>query len=255
MSNSSEKEWFEEWFNHPLYLKVYSHRDEAEAAACLETILQKTGLASLTPFELKVMDIACGAGRHSLELARRGFMTTANDLSPFLLECTRTQAAKENLSIECTRQDMRKIEADNAFDLVIQLFSSFGYFKTTKEDQQVLQNVHRALKQNGWYILDLLNPAHLKKNLKPFSSRTLDDLNITEERRIEEESVIKRITIRSPEESITFEESVRLYDMEAIAGMLESAGFQIKHIYGDYEGSLFDRNRSPRMMLFASKQQ
>lgn len=253
MPEKPDKEWFTEWFNHPLYLRVYSHRDEAEARTCLETIIHKTGLENLTPSDIRVMDIACGAGRHALEFARLGFTTTANDLSPFLLECTRSQAARENISIECTRQDMRHISVENTYDLVVQLFSSFGYFKTKKEDLQVLRNVHRALKKDGRYILDLINPVYLKKNLNPSSSRTIDDLIVSEQRRIEADRVIKQITIRSPDNSVTFEESVRLYRIEIIGDMLASAGFEIKEIFGDYEGSAFDEQTSPRLLLFARK--
>ena len=253
MPEKPDKEWFTEWFNHPLYLRVYSHRDEAEARTCLETIIHKTGLENLTPSDVRVMDIACGAGRHALEFARLGFTTTANDLSPFLLECTRSQAERENISIECTRQDMRHISVENTYDLVVQLFSSFGYFKTKKEDLQVLRNVNRALKKDGRYILDLINPVYLKKNLNPSSSRTIDDLIVSEQRRIEADRVIKQITIRSPDDSITFEESVRLYRVEIIGDMLASAGFEIKEIFGDYEGSAFDEQTSPRLLLFARK--
>ena len=253
MPEKPDKEWFTEWFNHPLYLRVYSHRDEAEARTCLETIIHKTGLENLTPSDVRVMDIACGAGRHALEFARLGFTTTANDLSPFLLECTRSQAERENISIECTRQDMRHISVENTYDLVVQLFSSFGYFKTKKEDLQVLRNVNRALKKDGRYILDLINPVYLKKNLNPSSSRTIDDLIVSEQRRIEADRVIKQITIRSPDDSITFEELVRLYRVEIIGDMLASAGFEIKEIFGDYEGSAFDEQTSPRLLLFARK--
>ncbi|MCG8376773.1 MAG: class I SAM-dependent methyltransferase [Chlorobiales bacterium] len=253
MPEKPDKEWFAEWFNHPLYLRVYSHRDEAEARTCLETIIHKTGLENLTPSDVRVMDIACGAGRHALEFARLGFTTTANDLSPFLLACTRSQAERENISIECTRQDMRHISVENTYDLVVQLFSSFGYFKTKKEDLQVLRNVHRALKKDGRYILDLINPVYLKKNLNPSSSRTIDDLIVSEQRRIEADRVIKQITIRSPDDSVTFEESVRLYRIEIIGDMLASAGFEIKEIFGDYEGSAFDEQTSPRLLLFARK--
>ncbi len=254
MADKSEKEWFADWFNHPLYLKVYNHRDDAEARTCLETIIHHTGLATFTPADIRVMDIACGAGRHVIEFARRGFMTTANDLSPFLLERTRKQASKENLSLECTSQDMRCISAENSYDLVVQLFSSFGYFKTPEEDLQVVQNVRKALKPDGWYILDLINPVYLKKTLASSSSRTIDDLKVTEERRIERDRVLKQITITSRDESVAFEESVRLYEQEHVCRLLESNGFEIKKILGDYEGSAYDPEASPRLLIFARKQ-
>ncbi|MCG8344038.1 MAG: class I SAM-dependent methyltransferase [Chlorobiales bacterium] len=253
MSDTPEKEWFAEWFNHSLYLKVYSHRDNAEAKTCIETILRQTGIENLTPSDIRVMDIACGAGRHALELARRGFRTTANDLSPFLLECTRTEAERENISLECTRQDMRDITAENAYDLVVQLFSSFGYFRTKEEDLRVLLNVHRSLKKDGWYILDLINPVYLKKKLVPVSSRTIKGLQVLEKRRIEAGRIVKQITISSPDDSISFEESVRLYEPESIEKMLGEAGFTVEKVFGDYEGSAYADETSSRMMIFARK--
>jgi SAM-dependent methyltransferase len=255
MTDKPEKEWFAEWFNHPLYLKVYSHRNDDEAKSCLETIISKTGLESFEPSDITVMDIACGAGRHALELARQGFKTTANDLSPFLLECTRSQADRENISIECTREDMRHITAENRYDLVVQLFSSFGYFKTKGEDLQVLENVYRSLKKGGWYILDLMNPVYLKKNLIPTSSRNIEGLNVSEQRSIESNRVIKQITIRSSDESISFEESVTLYSLKTMKDMLQSTGFIIDRIIGDYTGSAYHTETSPRMMIFAKKKE
>ncbi|PWW83029.1 MULTISPECIES: class I SAM-dependent methyltransferase [Prosthecochloris] len=255
MIDKPEKEWFAEWFNHPLYLKVYSHRNDDEARTCLETIISKTGLESFEPSGIAVMDIACGAGRHALELARQGFRTTANDLSPFLLECTRSQAEQENISIECTREDMRHITAENRYDLVVQLFASFGYFKTKEEDLQVLQNVYRSLKNDGWYILDLMNPVYLKKNLIPTSSRNIEGLNVSEQRSIKSNRVIKQITIRSSDESISFEESVRLYSLKTMEDMLESTGFIIDGIIGNYKGAAYNTETSPRMMIFAKKEE
>lgn len=256
MPDTPEMEWFAEWFNNSLYLKVYSHRDNAEAKTCMETILRQTGIENLTPSDIRVMDIACGAGRHALELARRGFTTTANDLSPYLLECTRTQAERENISLECTRQDMRDIKTENAYDLVVQLFSSFGYFRTKEEDLQVLLNVHRALKKNGWYILDLINPVYLKKNFVPASNRTIKGLRIFEKRRIEASRIVKQITISAPDDpddSTSFEESVRFYELESIQEMLDGAGFTVEKVFGDYEGSVYDDETSARMMIFARK--
>ncbi len=253
MTDNNEREWFAEWFDHPLYLKVYSHRDEAEAKTCVGTILENTGLAALLPADIRVMDIACGAGRHALEFARQGFDTTANDLSPYLIGCAGKQAGEEGLPLVCTRQDMRSLAVGNTYDLVVQLFSSFGYFDTRDEDLQVLRNVRRSLKRGGWYVLDLINPTYLKNNLLPSSSKTVEGLEISETRRIEGGRVFKRITIDDSGKSLTFEESVRLYDRETIDGMLEAAGFEVRRVLGDYGGAVFDPARSPRMLVFCRK--
>ena len=130
--------WFQEWFNHPLYLKVYSHRDHEEAVQCIRTILSLSGLDEKKPASLSVLDIACGAGRHALELARLGYKVTGNDLSPFLLEEARKAALKSNLPLKLTCCDMRHIPPYGNYDRVVQLFTSFGYFERKEYDQVVL---------------------------------------------------------------------------------------------------------------------
>jgi len=186
--------WFAEWFNHPLYLQVYSHRDTGEAVRCIRTILDRTRLADISPSSLTVLDIACGAGRHALELARLGYSVTGNDLSPFLLDTARSEAAAGSVELAFTCCDMRKLPHDNRFDLVVQLFTSFGYFDTEDDDRQVLANVHQALVSGGWYVLDLINPLHLKQNLVERSCRTIGNLTVIEERSLTDQRITKTIT-------------------------------------------------------------
>lgn len=244
--------WFAAWFNHPLYLKLYSHRDTVEAKECVETILEATELSPTTP-PPHILDIACGAGRHALEFSRRGYNVTANDLSPYLINCTRTHAEKEGLGITCTRQDMRHLNLDSNFDLAVQLFSSFGYFDRDEDDALVIRQVYRHLKPGGWYALDLINPLHLAKTLVPHSKKEVDQMTVTEERRIENGRVMKEISITGPEGSHQFSESVRLFSADSIHKLLEQEGFEIVRILGDYEGNPFDSEHSARMLLLSRK--
>ncbi len=245
--------WFEEWFNHPFYLAVYSHRDRQEAAECIQTIISLTGINPLDSPAVSALDIACGAGRHALELARLGCVVTANDLAPFLLEKAEKDANASGLKLKLTCRDMRAVHDRECFDLVVQLFTSFGYFDTKEDDRLVLRNVHAALKQGGWYALDLINPDHLRKNLVARSSRTSGDLTVQEERKLEGERVSKSITISSPSgEQATFTESVRIYGKDEITGILSEAGFTVKAFAGSYTGEPFTA-ASPRMMLICRK--
>jgi SAM-dependent methyltransferase len=246
--------WFEEWFNHPLYLEVYRHRDQDEAARCIETILSLSGLEKKEPASLSVLDIACGAGRHALELARLGYRVTGNDLSPFLLEEARKEALKNRLQLKLTCCDMRHIPTSGLFDLVVQLFTSFGYFDLKDDDRLVLSRVYGALQKGGWYVLDLLNPVTLALNLVPQSRKTVCDLGILEERAFENDRITKTITITPPVgEALRFSESVRLYGREEILSMLQDEGFSVINIAGNYQGEPFIENDSPRMMLFCRK--
>ena len=246
------REWFEEWFDHPLYLKVYHHRDAEEADRCVRTILALTGIDPARKPAPTVLDVACGAGRHAHTFARAGLSVTANDLSPFLLDQAKELATAEGLEIEFSRQDMRTIRFDRRFDLVAQLFSSFGYFDTDEEDCAVIKSIAALIEPNGWYVLDLINPSQLKRNFAPRTERNAGTLSITEERTLSERHVTKKITLKEENgKEHSFSESVRLYSLDEAVALLESGGFHVERIIGDYDGGAFDPATSPRMMLLA----
>ncbi|MEI6640308.1 MAG: methyltransferase domain-containing protein [Chlorobium sp.] len=246
--------WFEEWFNHPLYLEVYSHRDNNEAEQCVKTILSLSALDLKKTDSLSVLDIACGAGRHALELAKLGYMVTGNDLSPYLLDEARKAAQKCSLPLQLSCCDMRLISFESTYNLVVQLFTSFGYFDLKEDDQLVLNKAYHALQYDGWYVLDLINPLHLQRNIVAHSSRIAGELTIIEDRVLHKERITKRITIIPPRgQSVTFSESVRLYSRQEITAMLQKEGFTLATIVGNYAGDLFVEEESPRMMIFCQK--
>ena len=247
-------QWFESWFNHPLYLEVYSHRDQEEAARCVRTILSLTQLDRKDPASLSILDIACGAGRHAIELARLGYCVTGNDLSPFLLDEARKEALNCRLQIELTCCDMRHIHVRDQFDLVVQLFTSFGYFDVKEEDRLVLSKVYSSLKSGGWYVLDLINPVHLARTLISETRRTSGNITILEQRAFDEDKISKTITITPPTgEQLTFSESVRLYSREEIYTLLQHEGFDVISMAGNYLGDPFSENDSARMLIFCQK--
>ncbi|MDT9547156.1 MAG: class I SAM-dependent methyltransferase [Chlorobium sp.] len=250
----NQSQWFKEWFNHPLYLELYSHRNREEASDCVNMILQETGLETTKPSGPALLDIACGAGRHALEFARKGFDVTANDLSAFLLQEAQKEAAQESLELRFTGHDMRNISESGSYRMVVQLFTSFGYFDSADEDRKVVSAVFRALQSDGWYVLDLINPSHLKRHLVQHSTRRAGGMHVEENRVLEESLITKQITI-TPEtgKALEFSESVRLYSSEEITAMLENEGFALDFIIGDYSGSPFSEGESPRMILFSKK--
>ena len=250
----SSPNWFEKWFNHPFYLELYSHRDNDEAAHCIHTILSRSGLDLKKPESLSVLDIACGAGRHALELASLGYSVTGNDLAPYLLDEARKAALKRNVVLKLSCCDMRLMANNDLYDLVVQLFTSFGYFDLKEDDQLVIKNAYGLLNSDGWYVLDLLNPLHLATNLVPYSRRSAGELSVIEERSFNGDRITKSISITSPfGETVTFNESVRLYSEEEIRAMLQNEGFSVESIVGNYHGEPFTSNDSPRMMIFSRK--
>jgi SAM-dependent methyltransferase len=181
-----------------------------------------------------------------------GLRVTANDLSPFLLGQAEEMARKEGLSVEFSLQDMRTITFERQFDLIVQLFSSFGYFDSDKDDHDIISNITRLLRPDGWYVLDLLNQHYLRNHFIPYTERKAGALSITEERTLTERHVVKKLTLHEANgHEHSFTESVRLYTPEEAVRLLESGGLNVVRIVGDYNGGAFDASNSPRMMLFA----
>lgn len=252
----SQSEWFVDWFRNPAYLKLYQHRSISEARQTVQTILDVTGLGSLAAeckSSLTVLDIACGAGRHAVELAEQGIAVTANDLSPFLLNETAALAKSRGVDVRLSQSDMREIDFKEEFDLVVQLFTSFGYFQDHEDEQAVITNVHRALKNGGWYVLDFFNSDHVRKSFNPFSTREVEGMRVVEERTIQSNRIEKLIALNENGNVSKFKESVRLYSYEELELMIVDAGFDIYEVLGNYDGSRFDPHTSPRLIIIARK--
>lgn len=244
-------DWFKSWFNHPAYLKLYAHRTLEEAERTIQTLLRFASIASPRP---KALDIACGSGRHAVALAENGFDVVANDLSATLLGEARKLAAQKNLSLTFSQTDMREIAFEEEFDLIVQLFTSFGYFENDDDDVIVLKNVARALKPNGWYALDFLNARYVQTHLQPETRRSLDGMEILEQRVIFGERVVKSITLTENGQAHHFIESVRLYSPDNLSEMLRNVGLRPHCELGDYDGRPFNLDASPRFILIAQKQ-
>lgn len=250
-TGTNDQDWFEEWFRSDFYLKLYSHRDQEEAQACVDLILTATGLHPGTDSPMQALDLAAGPGRHAIVLAQRGFNVTAVDLSPTLLGVAERGAHEAGVTIEFVRSDMREIDFTDRFDLVLQLFTSFGYFEDRSDDALVLQRVRGAIRDGGYYALDLINEQHLRRTLVRENLRALGNLMVREERRITEGRIEKTITIPHGDGRRQFMESVRLYSPETIDCMLRSAGFEPALWFGDYSGAPYDPETSERMLVIS----
>lgn len=244
-----EKEWFRDWFSSDEYLGVYSHRNNQDAKKFLELILERTNLSQ----DARILDAACGAGRHTIYLASKGFRVTGFDLSKTLLMKAKAGLNEKSLYADLFCADLRNVCLRPRFDLILNLFTSFGYFKSDEENFRFVKIAYNLLNENGVYILDYLNMNYLSENLIHKTIKVIGHKKITEQRKIEEGRVVKEILIENGEIKNSFFESVQLYSKEKIVNEFEKIGFSVKELFGDYTGLPFDENKSPRLILFFKK--
>jgi cyclopropane fatty-acyl-phospholipid synthase-like methyltransferase len=239
--------WYEDWFADEHYLALYRHRNSEEASQALDLIERTTKISK----NAAILDLACGAGRHSIGLAKRGYTNiTAIDLSPTLLKEAEKTAHTEGVNIFFKKQDMRNFSGQ--YDLIINLFTSFGYFETDEENEEVILKIGRHLHPKGYFVLDFLNVQFLKSNFSPFDEKILSSGHrIEQAREIRNNRVEKKIRIHFDDTVKEYHESVRLFTLTDFQKMFTDAGLQIKEIFGDYSGALFDHGSSPRLILVA----
>ncbi|RSL34641.1 class I SAM-dependent methyltransferase [Salibacterium salarium] len=240
------KAWFEEHFQED-YLRVYDHRDEEKAADELSYIMQYIPLQR----GMNAVDLCCGNGRHSRWLARLGIHVTAVDLSPALLK--KAIDLTSDLPVQYMRGDVRNISLKAEHDAVFNLFTSFGYFSDDAENELVFVRAFEALKEDGWFFFDYLNPNYVKQNLVPIDCSEKDGLKITQERHISSGFVNKRITIQEQESKREYGERVKLYEHSELQRMLSRNGFVIEHLFGDYDATPFREDDSPRQIFICRK--
>ncbi len=243
------KNWFVDWFSSEEYLTVYNHRNEADAKQLINLILTQTNIKP----PARILDAACGNGRHSIVFAKKGFEVDAFDLSETLLAIAKENSQKEKLKINFYKSDIRKFCIENNYDLICNLFTSFGYFESDSENFAFFSNAFKMLGKTGVFVFDYFNKDYLINNLIAESSKKINDLNIKEIRYIKNERVVKKITIQKQNEKKIYFESVKLYDVETLSNVLKKIGFTINNIFGDYFGNKFEKENSKRLIYFLSK--
>ncbi len=242
-------EWFKDWFASKDYLDVYSHRDSSDADNLLNLILNNLKLENNT----RILDAACGAGRHSIKLAEKGFKITAFDLSESLLEIAKNEAKNKNLQIDFINSDLRKFETNKKFDVVLSLFTSFGYFDTDEENFLFIKKAYNFLIKDGYYIIDFFNSEYVRNNLVSFSVKVINDKEIIEKRSIEKERVVKKIKIIGENREQNYVESVKLYSYNELVSNFKKIGFNEIQTFGNYSGEKFDQASSKRCIIFFQK--
>ena len=205
---------------------------------------------------MKILDLACGHGRHSIELARRGYDVTGQDINASFLKQAEQAARKSKVNVKFVKSDMRKIPFKEKFGAIINLFTSFGYFKNDKENQKVIREISRALKPGGKLLMDITNREWLLKNYLPKDWRQFPDGSIElNERSFNPKTgynTEKRIKIFPGGKRKTYEISLRLYTIAELNKMYKSAGLILKKTFGGFHGERLTPD-TKRCLLIAEK--
>ena len=244
-------DWFEDdTFWRELYPVIFSDEQWDAAATELDDLL-----ALIDTPGRRVLDLCCGPGRHSLVLARRGFDVTAIDRTEFLVELGRNKAAAEELSIEWIVEDMREHERPGEYALILNLFTSFGYFEDAADDARVLRHAFENLASGGTLVIEMASKEWIAGSVPTTSSEFLPDGRLIVRRhevlddwsRLDVEWILIR-----DDHAQRFQFTHRLYSGSELKTLLRGAGFDDVRLFGDYEGTAFGLD-ARRLVALATK--
>ena len=263
-----------EWFNDEDFWKnfapvMFSEKRWAEVSGLVDnlermilpkgaTASQRLGKNNITSKTHKILDLCCGLGRISTELARRGFSVTGVDLSATLLNTAREDAAAENLEIEYIEADARSFKRLRFFDMAINLYSSFGYFDDPSDDRLLLQNVYESLKPGGSFIIETLGKEIAVRDFTTGEWFERDNYTVlTEYEAVDSWSYLKnrwvlmQISGESPLHHTKAEKTFtqRLYAASELRSMFFEAGFKTAEICGGWDGRHYDQNAATLIII------
>ncbi len=243
-----EKEWYKSWFNSTYYHKLYFDRDETEAEAFIERLLQYLKPAPGS----RMVDIACGKGRHSRFLAAKGFNVTGIDISADSIAAAK-DLEKENLQFFV--HDMRLLFWINYFDFAFNFFTSFGYFSTRREHDDAMRTIAASLKKGGTVIIDYLNVHFIEERLVQTEEKKIGDTTYNLLRWHDDTHFYKKISVADPalDKPLEHIEKVAKFSLGDFTDMLAFQRLQVTQVFGDYHLSQYDVRNTPRMIIIAKK--
>ena len=238
--------WFKEWFNTPYYHVLYGERNDHEAASFVHALANKLQLNETH----SVIDLACGKGRHALTLHSHGCNVLGLDLSEESI--THAQQFQTD-TLQFKVHDMRKPSPDFKADVLMNLFTSFGYFDAEEDNLNTLLAVNSMIKPQGIFVQDYLNAEYVRKRIVPHQIIQKQGFEFDVKKVIQHNRVYKTISFQVDQAAHTFTEQVDLLDLQAFEALYQAAGLKITHVYGDYQLNPFSPEHSERLILFSEK--
>ena len=239
-------DWFQEWFDSPYYSILYKDRNFSEAEKFL-----KNFILFLKPLpHSKMLDVACGQGRHSVYLNKNGFDVTGIDISKKNIEYNKKY---ENKKLSFVIHDMRECFQENYYDYAFNLFTSFGYFENENENINTIKAISNSLNHHGKLIFDFMNIEKIITELIKQETKIIDGIAFNITRSIINDFIIKEISFSDQGKDYSYKEKVKALRLNDFEKYFALAELKIVNLFGDYDLNPFDEKNSDRLILVAEK--
>ncbi|AUC81686.1 bifunctional 2-polyprenyl-6-hydroxyphenol methylase/3-demethylubiquinol 3-O-methyltransferase UbiG [Lacinutrix sp. Bg11-31] len=233
--------WYASWFNTPFYHILYKDRDYAEGENFMYNLTEYLNI----PEHGKILDLACGKGRHAIYLNKIGFNVTGVDLSKNSI----THAKQfENDTLHFNVHDMCKPYPEQ-FDAVFNLFTSFGYFENEEDNLNTIKAIKEDLNEYGFGVIDFLNSEYIIDNLVEENTKTVEGIDFHQKRRVENGYIVKDISFTFEGKEFEFQERVRALTLADFEALFEKAGVYLLDVFGDYKLNKYHKKTSERLIL------
>jgi SAM-dependent methyltransferase len=237
----STNQWYASWFDTPYYHILYKDRDYTEAQLFMDTLTNYLNI----PEGGKILDLACGKGRHSVYLNTLGYNVTGVDLS----EQSIAHANQfKNETLKFNVHDMSKPYPET-FDAVFNLFTSFGYFEDDKCNLETIASIKAELNEFGFGVIDFMNVNYVIENLVTEDVKTVEGIDFHQKRSVQDGYVIKDISFKIDGETYKFQERVKAITLRDFEALFEKAGVYLLDVFGDYKLHQYHSKSSERLIM------
>jgi len=237
--------WYSSWFDTPYYHMLYKDRDYEEAKLFMTNLVEFLKL----PNGAKILDLACGRGRHSIFLNKMGYDVTGIDLSPNSIAHAK---AYENEHLRFKVHDMTQPYPDT-FDAIVNLFTSFGYFDDDSCNLKTITAIKEALKPHGFGVIDFMNVNYVINHLVKEDTKIQEGITFKQRRVLENGYILKHISFTHNYKDYRFTERVKALQLDDFKRFFKEAQIKLLHTFGSYQLDPFDKETSTRLILIFKK--
>lgn len=240
-NDCKSENWFASWFDSPYYHILYKERNFREAQLFMDNLTHYLNMDEGS----KVLDLACGKGRHSIYLNQLGYDVLGVDLSENSIEIAKKNT---NESLHFQVHDMRN-PFEEKYDAIFNLFTSFGYFENEKDNLKTLISIKESLSEYGFGVIDFMNVNQVIANLVENETKTVDEIDFHIKRYVIDGYIFKEIDFEDKGNNYHFTEKVRAFTLADFQELMDKAGIFLLDTFGDYKLKKFHKNDSERLIM------